>query len=153
MLTTSRYIKELADRINQIEGKLGHNSVDAALENASRRSPAEGFPSPMAVDDGRKRPFSSISGDGFPTPPPLPRTTAWPGEHRPIRPYVSPEQSQAWTPNDAFHKAVPPPGFPEPSPLAAQPEAIMMEGMSDGLPAALMEVDAVRVLDDTHYAS
>ena len=81
------YIKELADRINSIEGKLG-GGVDN-LEGGSRRESTEAFSSPLPIDDSRKRPFSSISNDGFPTPSPA-RPTAWTPGHRPIQPYQPP---------------------------------------------------------------
>jgi hypothetical protein len=62
----SSYIKELADRINTIEGKL--NST------AGRRTSVDTPPSEAVTPDqattaaqGGKRPFSSISGDSVPT--------------------------------------------------------------------------------------
>jgi hypothetical protein len=78
------YIKELADRINSIEGKLGGSAAD--LLDSARRVSAEAFASPIPLDDSRKRPFASISTEGFTTPTP-PRPAAWPTEHRPIQPY------------------------------------------------------------------
>jgi hypothetical protein len=78
------YIKELADRINSIEGKLGGGAD--LLASDSRRTSTEAFSSPMPLDDGRKRPFSSISTETFTTPT-APRQAAWPTEHRPIQPY------------------------------------------------------------------
>jgi hypothetical protein len=81
------YIKELADRINSIEGKLGGGAD--LLEGVSRRESTEAFSSPLPIDDGRKRPFSSISNDAFPTPTPV-RQTAWAPDHRSIQPYQPP---------------------------------------------------------------
>lgn len=78
------YIKELADRINSIEGKLGGSAAD--LLDSARRVSAEAFATPIPLDDSRKRPFASISTEGFSTPP-APRQVGWPTEHRPIQPY------------------------------------------------------------------
>lgn len=107
----TRYIKELADRINSIEGKLG-GSADL-LEGVSRRESAEAFASPLPIDDGRKRPFSSISNDTFPTPSPA-RHTGWVPEHRPIQPYqpppsrVTPYSTNGLAPQPIGPKADPP---------------------------------------------
>jgi hypothetical protein len=79
------YIKELADRINSIEGKLGGSAAD--LLDSARRVSAEAFASPIPLDDSRKRPFASISTEGFSTPTAPRPPTAWPTEHRPIQPY------------------------------------------------------------------
>lgn len=64
------YIKELADRINSIEGKLGGQSVAEALagELTSRRNLAESYTASTQGDDLRKRPFSHISGNNLSTP-------------------------------------------------------------------------------------
>src|SRR5689334_13002058 len=57
-LTFSSYIKELADRINTIEGKLG-SGVEAGLES-TRRTPVDVLPSPQSLEDSRKRPHSDV---------------------------------------------------------------------------------------------
>ncbi|OIW24817.1 hypothetical protein CONLIGDRAFT_69375 [Coniochaeta ligniaria NRRL 30616] len=91
------YIKELADRINSIEGKLGGGAD--LLESVSRRESAEAFSSPLPIDNGRKRPFSSISNDTFPAPSPA-RHTGWVPDHRPIQPYLpSPNRDTSYSAN------------------------------------------------------
>lgn len=69
MLTwTPRYIKELADRIHSIEGKLGQGALEGLDLATLRRESAEAFSSPLQLDENRKRPYSGISGDNFSTP-------------------------------------------------------------------------------------
>ncbi|KAK4130944.1 hypothetical protein BT67DRAFT_409669 [Trichocladium antarcticum] len=80
------YIKELADRINTIEGKLNTN-VDS-LDTMARRSSSEAFGAPGVVDDSRKRPFSSVSGEAYQTPSPS-RVQGTTTEHRPLLPMMS----------------------------------------------------------------
>lgn len=78
------YIKELADRINSIEGKLGGQSVAEALagELASRRNLGERYAASAHGEDVRKRPYSNISGSTIPTPTPS-RQPGWPSDSRP----------------------------------------------------------------------
>lgn len=78
------YIKELADRINSIEGKLGGQSVAEALagELASRRSLGENYLASAQGEDVRKRPYSHMSGSTFPTPV-ANRQPGWPSDSRP----------------------------------------------------------------------
>lgn len=80
------YIKELADRINSIEGKLGGGqSVAEALagELVSRRNLGEGYAASAAQgEDIRKRPFSQISSNSFPALAPS-RPPGWAAEPRP----------------------------------------------------------------------
>ncbi|KAK4100492.1 hypothetical protein N658DRAFT_472962 [Parathielavia hyrcaniae] len=80
------YIKELADRINTIEGKLSTN-----VEGLERGPSSEVFASPGLGDDSRKRPFSSVSGDGFQPPSPNRISSAFATDHRPILPYLHPD--------------------------------------------------------------
>lgn len=63
------YIKELADRINSIEGKLGGQSVAEALagELTSRRNTGEAH-APVQEEDTRKRTFTQISNTPHQTP-------------------------------------------------------------------------------------
>lgn len=109
------YIKELADRINSIEGKL-HGGADL-LEVVPQRQSAEAFISPLQMDDGRKRPFSSISNDNYPTPSPA-RHVGWATDHRPIQPYQhqppppsvdTPFSANSLAPQPIGPKADPPP--------------------------------------------
>ncbi|KAI0894591.1 hypothetical protein F4806DRAFT_497837 [Annulohypoxylon nitens] len=93
------YIKELADRINHIEGKLASDggnvdrgNMDALTEllNGARRDSMDMFsPTGQAEDNSRKRPYSSISGGEFTTPPSS-RQATWSSEPRPIQPYQTP---------------------------------------------------------------
>lgn len=79
------YIKELADRINSIEGKLGGQSVAEALagELTSRRNLGESHAASAQGDDIRKRPFSHISSNNFSTPTPS-RQPGWSSDSRPV---------------------------------------------------------------------
>ncbi len=133
VLTSSSYIKELADRINTIEGKLNTN-VDGLERSASN----EAFASPGLVDESRKRPFSNISGDAFQTPPPNRFSSTFATDHRPILPYLQPEFR---TPNSGGQtelgiKPAPPAPFPGATDeIGLQPQPEMMEGISqNGLP-------------------
>ncbi|KAK8046542.1 hypothetical protein PG996_014606 [Apiospora saccharicola] len=90
------YIKELADRINHIEGKLNSegNHGDTTLSEllvSARRESSDIFPGAAAQSDeaARKRPYSSISGAEFGTPTSS-RQPTWSTEPRPIQPYGTP---------------------------------------------------------------
>ncbi|KAI1088138.1 hypothetical protein F5B19DRAFT_27431 [Rostrohypoxylon terebratum] len=93
------YIKELADRINHIEGKLASDggsvdrgNMDALTEllNGTRRDSMDMFsPTGQPEDNSRKRPYSSISGGEFTTPTSS-RQATWSSEPRPIQPYQTP---------------------------------------------------------------
>lgn len=78
------YIKELADRINSIEGKLGSQAAADILsgEVASRRELGESYTVAALGEDLRKRTFSQISNETFPTPT-TNRHQAWSSEPRP----------------------------------------------------------------------
>lgn len=81
------YIKELADRIHSIEGKLEGQTVSenlaGELATLPRRDVAEAYAiSAAQADESRKRPFSHISSENFSTPSPG-RQPAWPAEPRP----------------------------------------------------------------------
>ncbi|KAI0168990.1 hypothetical protein GGR52DRAFT_500463 [Hypoxylon sp. FL1284] len=91
------YIKELADRINSIEGKLASEgnggSVDSSLAellNGARRESADLFGSSGPPEESsRKRPYSSISGAEFATPASS-RQATWSTEPRQVQPYQTP---------------------------------------------------------------
>ncbi|KAK8111456.1 uncharacterized protein PG998_007913 [Apiospora kogelbergensis] len=92
------YIKELADRINHIEGKLNSegNHGDATLSEllvSARRESSDIFQGTAAQSDDttRKRPYSSISGAEFGTPGSS-RQPTWSTEPRPIQPYGTPTE-------------------------------------------------------------
>ncbi len=128
LLTSSSYIKELADRINTIEGKLNTN-VDGLERSASN----EAFASPGLVDESRKRPFSNISNDAFQTPPPNRFSSTFTADHRPILPYLQPEFRGQ---NELGIKPAAPVPFPGAADeIGLQPQPEMMEGISqNGLP-------------------
>ncbi|KAI1124722.1 hypothetical protein F5Y10DRAFT_22866 [Nemania abortiva] len=98
------YIKELADRIHNIEGKLAsEGNLDALSEllGGGRRESSDIFsPSAEHDENGRKRPYSSISGADFGTPNPS-RQGAWNSEPRPIQPYQTPVNGPKGTPYSA----------------------------------------------------
>ncbi|KAK3381637.1 hypothetical protein B0H63DRAFT_210824 [Podospora didyma] len=155
------YIKELADRINTIEGQLGAGRE--GLDGSGRRDSAEVFTSPMPSDENRKRPYSSISGDGFTTPT-TDRLAAWATEPRPIRPYIPPPYRPPYTPNDLAPKPATPDGLPEAneSALQVQTDSAMLDRISqnflvpDGLPQPQhhqsLQVDVLREIEDAAFA-
>lgn len=90
LIAVHRYIKELADRINSIEGKLASEggSVDSLHEllGGSRRESADVCSPSTSVDDAsRKRPFSSMSGGDWESPL-TSRQSAWSLEGRSTQP-------------------------------------------------------------------
>ena len=89
------YIKELADRIIFIEGKLGGQTLDPQMLDiggGARRTPVEELPSAL-LNDNSKRPFSSVSSDIFNTPI-ASRLVAWASEQQP--PQQSPPAPQSY---------------------------------------------------------
>lgn len=83
------YIKELADRIHSIEGKLGGQAAADALAGElaalPRRDLADSYAAAAAsaqVEESRKRPYAHISSENFSTPSPL-RQSGPPSEPRP----------------------------------------------------------------------
>ncbi|KAK4217222.1 glucose transport transcription regulator RGT1 [Rhypophila decipiens] len=117
------YIKELADRINNIEGKFGISKEDSA----TRRASAEAYPSPTPGDDSRKRPYSTMSVDGFSAASPAGQPP-WVSEHKPIRPYNA-EPRPPYSVNDLAPKPETPAPMlcPMESLPPAQPDT--MDGM------------------------
>lgn len=87
------YIKELADRIHHIEGKLAsEGGLDPLTEllGGGRRESSDIFSPSGDQDDGsRKRPYSSISGADFSTPHPS-RQGTLNSEPRPTQTYQTP---------------------------------------------------------------
>lgn len=80
------YIKELADRINSIEGKLGTAAADKlvdALASATRRESSESNNAVASGEDHRKRPWSQISTAD---PMEASRQHAWQPAARPVIP-------------------------------------------------------------------
>ncbi len=138
------YIKELADRIHSIEGKLaseGGSSVDALSEllSSARRDSSDIFsPSGQPDENNRKRPYSSISTGDFGTPT-TPRQATWASEPRPIQPFQTSKQS--YSANDLAPQPLGKPNAETPSrPTAA------MDG--DGLSLDIDQNGIVRELDE-----
>ncbi|KAK2013873.1 hypothetical protein LZ32DRAFT_529648 [Colletotrichum eremochloae] len=138
------YIKELADRINSIEGKLeiqseslppdimGHWTSAAASLN-STPGPAE--------DASRKRPFSSISSTDLSTPAPQ-RQATWGTEHRPLQPMTTPSdrfQSSPFTAN-----GLAPQPMPIKNDMPPRPPVAPMDGPVTDMP----DIDQARDVDD-----
>lgn len=115
------YIKELADRINSIEGKLGGQSVAEALagELTSRRNLGEAYATSAQADDVRKRPFSHVSGNNFPPPTPS-RQAGWSSEPRPT---ITPQPS--YSANGLALKPI----LPRESVSSTPTRASVMDGM------------------------
>ncbi len=87
-LTVVRYIKELADRIHSIEGKLGNQTTaEVAVDAVLRRESADGYMAPATLNENSKRPYSSISTDAFQTPAPARGVAEWSSEPRPGQSY------------------------------------------------------------------
>ncbi|KAI8628421.1 hypothetical protein F5Y19DRAFT_138750 [Xylariaceae sp. FL1651] len=131
------YIKELADRIHHIEGKLAsEGNIDALTEllGGGRRESSDIFaPSGHTDENSRKRPYSSISGADFGTPNSS-RQGTWNSEPRPIQPYQTPSNGPRGTPYSANGLA--------PHPLS-KPEA-------DTPPRRAASIDAIPIdLDDS----
>ncbi|KAI1451541.1 hypothetical protein F4805DRAFT_451072 [Annulohypoxylon moriforme] len=151
------YIKELADRINHIEGKLasdGGNSVDRSnmdtlteLLNGARRDSMDVFsPTGQPDDNNRKRPYSSISGGEFATPNSS-RQGTWSSEPRPIQPYQTPSGSFSKTSYSANGLAPQPLSKPD-STVASRP-ATAGENMS----VDLNQNGSTRELDETAFSA
>lgn len=137
------YIKELADRIHSIEGKLASEggNVDALSEllAGGRRDSADIFSPGQPEENSRKRPYSSISTGEFDTPASS-RQAAWSAEPRPIQP-IQPFQPPK-QPYSANGLAPQPLGKPD-AETPSQPPAVM-----DGLSLDLNQNDPIRELDD-----
>ncbi|KAL2162235.1 hypothetical protein VTH06DRAFT_7148 [Thermothelomyces fergusii] len=121
------YIKELADRLNMIEGRL-----NTSADSLERRQSTEAFASPGAGDDGRKRPFSSISGGGgtFSTPSSNRISPAF------ILPYPPPPQVPPNPPDLAMKQATAMPFSGATGDVSPEGQPEMMDGISqNGLPS------------------
>lgn len=139
------YIKELADRIHSIEGKLASEGANADLSellNGSRRDSGDLFQSGDA--SGRKRPYSSISGGDFGTP-----TSAgqFNSEPRPIQPYQ--------TPTDRYRPSYSANGL-APTPLAAKADADTPSrptAVMDSIGLDLNHISQIQEIDETVFAA
>ncbi|KAI1208589.1 uncharacterized protein F4807DRAFT_142060 [Annulohypoxylon truncatum] len=149
------YIKELADRINHIEGKLAsdggnmdRSNVDTLTEllNGARRDSMDIFsPTGQAEDNSRKRPYSSISGGEFATPTSS-RQATWSSEPRPIQPYQTPSGSFR-TPYSANGLAPQPLSKPD-STVASRPATAV-----DNMPLDLNQNGSTRELDEAAFSA
>ncbi len=127
----SSYIKELADRIFTIEGRLG-GGADAPNGTPGRQSD-ESFPSPAAGD---KRPYESISGENLSAATPTKPGAAWGTEPRPIQPYQSSASRPSLSVNDFSPRAIAP-ATPTPRVLPVS----LMDGLPDGPSEHFREID------------
>ncbi|KAI0830018.1 hypothetical protein F5Y06DRAFT_208455 [Hypoxylon sp. FL0890] len=134
------YIKELADRINHIEGKLASegNNVDN-LPDIDYFSPS-GQPD----ENSRKRPYSSISGAEFATPTSS-RQGTWSSEPRQLQPYQTPAGNFR-TPYNSNGLAPQPQSKPD-SGVASHPAAAI-----DAVPCDPNQNGATRELDDGAFS-
>ncbi|KAI1766981.1 hypothetical protein GGR53DRAFT_175212 [Hypoxylon sp. FL1150] len=146
------YIKELADRIHHIEGKLASEgnggSVDSSLAellNGARRESADIFGSSGPPEENsRKRPYSSISGAEFATSTNS-RQATWSSEPRPIQPYQTPPANSKapYSANGLAPQPLPKPGSETPS----RPSAVI-----DTEPLGLNHDGPSRELDEEAFS-
>ncbi|KAK3902679.1 glucose transport transcription regulator RGT1 [Staphylotrichum tortipilum] len=145
------YIKELADRINTIEGKLNTN-VDGLERSASN----EAFAPPALPDDSRKRPFSSISADGFQTPSPNRVSAPYAPDHRPIYRLLQPDfrAPNSGDPAELAIKPVEAIQFPiQTADIGLQSQPDMMDGIAqNGLPQGpVHQADQMPEIEDAAF--
>lgn len=147
------YIKELADRIHHIEGKLEGNNVDRGsmeglelLTAGTRRVSIDLFspPGQQPEESSRKRPYSSISGGEFATPTSS-RQAAWSSEPRPIQPYQTPSGNFR-TPYSANGMAPQPLAKPDSGEVSRPATAV------DAVPLDLNHDDLTRELDEGAFS-
>ncbi|KAI0477183.1 hypothetical protein GGR56DRAFT_665309 [Xylariaceae sp. FL0804] len=129
------YIKELADRIHHIEGRLASDNADGLsdLLTGTRREP-DVFATPGSSDENvRKRPYSSISGADFEASP-ASRQATWSSEPRPIQPYAGGLKGAPYSVDSLAPRPLTPPppegieADPLPRPAAAMdPEPIELD--------------------------
>ncbi|KAL2873276.1 Glucose-responsive transcription factor [Colletotrichum sp. CLE4] len=117
------YIKELADRINSIEGKL------------EIQSPGE--------DTSRKRPFSSISSTDLSTPAPQ-RQVAWGSDPRPLQPITTPSDRYQPSPFATNGLAPQPMALPIKNDMQPRPPVASMDGPVADMP----DIDQARDVDE-----
>ncbi|KAJ2898575.1 uncharacterized protein MKZ38_003820 [Zalerion maritima] len=137
------YIKELADRINHIEGKLGSGAVrdlmggivppgaEAALVQASLE-PGE-----------RKRPYSSISGDS------ITQLAAWTTPERPMQAFETPRAPQSYHPDSlATPASIGRSEAADPKPASAEVVSVPLEAF--GVVRDIDENSFTRYMDSIH---
>ncbi|KAK2061600.1 hypothetical protein LY76DRAFT_507577 [Colletotrichum caudatum] len=138
------YIKELADRINSIEGKLEIQSEslppDIMVHWTSAAASLNSTPGP-AEDASRKRPFSSISSTDLSTPAPQ-RQATWGTEHRPLQPMTTTSDRFQSSPFAANGLAPQP--MPIKSDMPSRPPVAPMDGPVTDMP----DIDQARDVDD-----
>ncbi|KAK1759737.1 hypothetical protein QBC47DRAFT_115148 [Echria macrotheca] len=110
------YIKELADRINSIEGKLG--------ESAAKRASVDPLPSPFTAEESRKRPFSDMDADAEGSIPLM-----YPADNKLLRMrplYLPPSGPRSLSVNNLAPKPTSPSSLPEgiQIPSSTEPSAV-----------------------------
>ena len=128
----SSYIKELADRIFTIEGRLGGEAGGPNGTTPGRQSD-ESFSSPAVGD---KRPYESISGENLSAATPTKSGAAWGTEPRPIQPYQSSASRPSLSVNDFSPRAIAP-ATPTPRVLPVS----LMDELPDGPSDHFREID------------
>ncbi|KAI2780375.1 hypothetical protein F4815DRAFT_470015 [Daldinia loculata] len=143
------YIKELADRIHHIEGKLASEggNVDSLSEllNGARRESADLFGTPAQPEENsRKRPYSNMSGEF--TTPTNSRQATWSSEPRPIQPYQTPSGNFRAPPYSANGLAPQPLSKPD-ADTPPRPAAVI-----DTTPLDLNHNGTTRELDESAFS-
>jgi hypothetical protein len=132
------YIKELADRIHSIEGKLaseGANTDLSELLNGSRRDSGDLFHT--GDTNNRKRPYSTISGGDFGTPT---SNGQFNPEPRPLERFRPPYSVNGLAPTPIAAKTD--------ADASSRPSAVM-----DGMELDLNHMDQVNEIDETVFAA
>ncbi|KXH46813.1 hypothetical protein CSIM01_06878 [Colletotrichum simmondsii] len=140
------YIKELADRINSIEGKLEIQSESLPPESMVNWTSAAAMLNSMSgpgEDTSRKRPFSSISSTDISTPVPQ-RQVAWGTEPRPLQPITTPSDRYQPSPFATNGLAPQPMALPIKNDMQPRPPIASMDGPVADMP----DIDQARDVDE-----
>lgn len=138
------YIKELADRIHSIEGKLASEGANADLTellNGTRREASDLFPAADA--SGRKRPYSSISSGDFGTPTPAGHITSN-LEHRPVYRSSMDRYRTSYSANELA---------PAPNTAGADADFARPDAAMNGMQVDMETIDQVPEIDETTFAA
>lgn len=110
------------------------------MDGLERSASNEAFASPALPDDSRKRPFSSISADGFQTPSPNRVSAPYAPDHRPIYRLLQPDfrAPNSGDPAELAIKPAEPMQFPvQAADIGLQAQPDLMDGIAqNGLPQA-----------------
>ncbi|KLU92174.1 hypothetical protein MAPG_11120 [Magnaporthiopsis poae ATCC 64411] len=155
------YIKDLAQRIISIEGRLGNQALTGELTEqlagAPRRESSDAFspPASAALNENAKRSFSSISGEtaafGTPVASKPVATAGWTSEPRPTHTYpapTAPGQKPPYSANRLAPRLAPaPPSAPVPEPQTpSKPPTIPVEAAAPTVADPPALVDGVSAL-------